>query len=229
MIYKGYCKEKLDASYSWGLKCQLTQKTIIFTELEQQWFPPVSARASLLWRACKSLSPRGPLSTHPSRKLRISHVNTFPNAIFFFYFILFYHVFIYLIIFSPWLRGNARGSGLEIVVTVQTKGGSPKRFEASSSRSLDYTTWHKIAVRIQESESLMRVYVDDSMINVFSFRYTPQPYPKDAQLRLGQVFEVYLENTGEITSRFRVSSYASRPYKIQILFTRVSTNVHLSY
>ena len=75
----------------------------------------------------------------------------------------------------------------------------------------------------------MRVYVDDSMINVFSFRYTPQPYPKDAQLRLGQVFEVYLENTGEITSRFRVSSYASRPYKIQILFTRVSTNVHLSY
>lgn len=101
------------------------------------------------------------------------------------------------------ISGNARGSGLEIVVTVQTKGGSPKRFEASSSRSLDYTTWHKIAVRIQESESLMRVYVDDSMINVFSFRYTPQPYPKDAQLRLGQVFEVYLENTGEITSRFR--------------------------
>ena len=138
-------------------------------------------------------------------------------------------MFIYLIVFSLWLRGNARGSGLEIVVTVQTKGGSPKRFEASSSRSLDYTTWHKIAVRIQESESLMRVYVDDSMINVFSFRYTPQPYPKDAQLRLGQVFEVYLENTGEITSRFRVSSYASRPYKIQILFTRVSTNVHLSY
>ena len=27
-----------------------------------------------------------------------------------------------------------------------------------------------------------------------------QPYPKDAQLRLGQVIELYLENTGEITS-----------------------------
>ena len=67
------------------------------------------------------------------------------------------------------------------------------------------------------------------MINVISFKNTPQPYPKDARLRLRQVFEVYLENTGKITSRFRVSSYASRPYKIQIFLTRVSTNVHLSY
>ena len=43
---------------------------------------------------------------------------------------------------------DARETGLEIVVAVQTKGGSPKRFKASSSRSLDYTTWHKIALRI---------------------------------------------------------------------------------
>ena len=67
------------------------------------------------------------------------------------------------------------------------------------------------------------------MINVISFKNTPQPYPKDAQLRLRQVFEVYLENTGKITSRLRVSSYASRPYKIPIFLTRVSTHVHLSY
>ena len=47
--------------------------------------------------------------------------------------------------------------------------------------------------------------MDDRMINVFSFKYTPQPHPKGTQLRLGQVFEVYLKNTGEITARFRVS------------------------
>ena len=56
-----------------------------------------------------------------------------------------------------------------------------------------------------------------------------QPYPKDAQLRLGQVIELYLENTGEITSWFKISCYTSRPYKIQIFVTSVSTNVHLSY
>ena len=46
--------------------------------------------------------------------------------------------------------------------------------------------------------------MDDRMINVISFKNTPQPYPKDAQLRLRQVFEVYLENTSKITSPFRL-------------------------
>ena len=71
--------------------------------------------------------------------------------------------------------------------------------------------------------------MDDRMINIISFKYISKPYLKDAQLRLKQVSEVYLENTGKITSRLRVSSSASRPYKIQNFLTRVSTNVHLSY
>ena len=71
--------------------------------------------------------------------------------------------------------------------------------------------------------------MDDRMINVFSFKFTLQPYPKETQLRLGKVCEVYLENTGEITSRFRANCYGSRPYKFHIFLPRVSTSVHLSY
>ena len=67
--------------------------------------------------------------------------------------------------------------------------------------------------------------MDDRMINMISFKYIPKPYLKDAQLRLRQVSEVYLENTGKITSRLRVSSSASRPYKIQNFLTRVSTKI----
>ena len=65
---------------------------------------------------------------------------------FFFYFYLIMYSFFFTVTQKE--EQDARETGLEIVVTVQTKGGSPKRFKTSSSRSLDYTTWHKIALRI---------------------------------------------------------------------------------
>ena len=100
--------------------------------------------------------------------------------------------------------GNSRGTGLDIAVSIQVKGGSSKTFQASSNRNLDFTKWHKVAVRIQDTQSLLRVFVDDVMVHVYSFKFQIDTYPQNAQLRLAQVYEVYLENTGQITSRFKV-------------------------
>lgn len=88
---------------------------------------------------------------------------------------------------------------------MQLKGGSSKTFTASSNRYLDFTKWHKVAVRIQDAQGLLRIFVDDVMVSVDSFKYQIDTYPKNAQLRLAQVYEVYLENTGLIISRFKVS------------------------
>ena len=106
--------------------------------------------ARLLSDTCVSRLPlplplRGPFPIHPIPKLRINHPNTCPSAIFLL--LLSYHVFIFFTVTQK-EEQDARETGLEIVVAVQTKGGSPKRFKASNSRSLDYTTWHKIALRI---------------------------------------------------------------------------------
>ena len=99
-------------------------------------------------------------------------------------------------------------------------------YKATTGRYLDYTQWHKIAVRIQDSQSLIRIFVDDKMLKVDPFLQTFESYPSDAELRLAQVFEVFLENTGSITRRFKVSYLLHRidqpvefgfPIKVAIL------------
>ena len=100
--------------------------------------------------------------------------------------------------------GNRRGTGLEIDVTVQDQAGSQSSYKASSDRYLDYTKWHEIAVRFQDTQSLIRIFVDNKMVKVQSFGGFDS-FPADAQLRLAQIFEVYQENTGRITDRFKVS------------------------
>jgi len=52
---------------------------------------------------------------------------------------------------------------------------------------------------------MLRIFVDDEMVSVHPFKQQIVAYPQNAQLRLAQIFEVYLENTGVITSRFKVS------------------------
>ena len=95
---------------------------------------------------------------------------------------------------------------MDITVIVKIKGGLSKTFEAHSNRYLDYTKWFKVAVRIQDSESLLRVFVDDQMVLLDSFKYQFSTYPKDAELRLAQDYEIQDENTGpQIKNRFKVS------------------------
>ena len=79
-----------------------------------------------------------------------------------------------------------------------------QRFTGSSSRNKDYKQWHKITVRVQDTENLLRILVDDKMAAVHKFNHQLDKFPADAQLRLAQVFEVLLEDTGEIADRFRV-------------------------
>lgn len=102
-----------------------------------------------------------------------------------------------------YFRGNSRGTGMTITIQVQLKGGSLKTVTADTDRYLKFNEWHKVAVRIQDSESLIRIYVDDKMLKVVSFGRLDS-YPSDAELRLAQVFRIYIEGTPTITRRFVV-------------------------
>ncbi|KAL9971620.1 hypothetical protein ACROYT_G017809 [Oculina patagonica] len=100
------------------------------------------------------------------------------------------------------VSANSQGTGLSISASIQMKGGSSKTF-TGTKRYLDLTKWHKVAVRVQDTQSLLRIFVDDVMVSVVSFNYQIASYPQNAQLRLAQFYEVYLENTAQITGRFR--------------------------
>lgn len=100
------------------------------------------------------------------------------------------------------VSGKSSGKGLDITASFQLPGGRLTPFKGSSRTSLDFTKWHKVAVRVQDTQSLLRIFVDDEMVSVYSLKQQIVGYPRDAQLRLAQIFEVYLENTGVITSRF---------------------------
>ena len=116
--------------------------------------------------------------------------------------------------------GNRRGTGLEIDVTVQDQAGSQTSHKASSDRYLDYTKWHEIAVRFQDTQSLIRIFVDNKMVKVESFGGFDS-FPSDAELRLAQVFEIGLESTASITQRFEVSCF----YLSRNLFPCVATKL----
>ena len=105
-----------------------------------------------------------------------------------------------------YFSGKSGGTGLDITVSLQDKGGRPVTFKGSKA-SLDYKQWHKVAVRVQDTQSMLRIFIDDEMVSVYPFKYQIASYPQNAELRLAQIYEVYLENTGVITSRFKVSYY----------------------
>ena len=79
-------------------------------------------------------------------------------------------------------------------------------FQASSNRNLDFTKWHKVAVRIQDTQPLIKMFVDNETVYLELFKYQIyDTYPQDAQLRLAQVYGPGPENVVQITSRFKVS------------------------
>lgn len=81
-------------------------------------------------------------------------------------------------------------------------GGSFKTVKASTPRKSDITVWHKISIRVQDNEKLIRFYVDDTMINVQKFDYKLKAIPSDSQLRLAQAYEIVMEGTAEIRNKF---------------------------
>ena len=109
----------------------------------------------------------------------------------------------FVVVFFSGKRG---GKGLDITVSLQISGGRLASFKASSGSSLDQK-WYKVAVRVQDTQKMLRIFVDGEMVGVYSFKQPIVAYPQNAQLRLAQVFEVYVENTGAITSWFKVSYY----------------------
>lgn len=99
------------------------------------------------------------------------------------------------------IEGHVRGTGLKVTVSVQNEDKSRKTHKGDTDRWFNYNQWHKISVRFQDSESLIRIFVDDEMVLVESFEGF-DIFPDGAQLRLAQVYEIDVENTGAIKGRF---------------------------
>lgn len=47
--------------------------------------------------------------------------------------------------------------------------------------------------------------MDDEMVSVHPLKQQIVAYPQNAQLRLAQIFEAFIEGVGLITSKFKVS------------------------
>lgn len=60
-------------------------------------------------------------------------------------------------------------------------------------------------MRVQDREKLLRFYLDDKMVDVRKFDHTLSSIPSNSQMRLAQAFEIMMEGTAEITTRFIVS------------------------
>ena len=94
--------------------------------------------------------------------------------------------------------GNPKVNRLEIDVTVQDRAGSQISYKASSDRNFNYTNWHNIAVRFQDTESLIRIFLDNKRVYLHPFGGFDS-FPAGAQLRLAQIFEIGPEDTFEVS------------------------------
>ncbi|KAK3752589.1 hypothetical protein QZH41_018787, partial [Actinostola sp. cb2023] len=107
-------------------------------------------------------------------------------------------LYFFLAITSDW-----QTSRLNIEFFFLTKSGNPKTVRSKTPRKADVTLWHRIDMRVQDSEKLIRFYVDGKMIDVQKFDYGGfKVIPSNSQLRLAQSYEVVMEGEGEITNKF---------------------------
>ncbi|XP_031558152.1 uncharacterized protein LOC116294654 [Actinia tenebrosa] len=81
-------------------------------------------------------------------------------------------------------------------------GGNLNTIAAKTPYSVDVTVWHKLSLRVQDTEKLLRFYLDDKMLDVHKFDHTLSSIPSNSQMRLAQAFEIMMEGTGQITNRF---------------------------
>ena len=113
-------------------------------------------------------------------------------------------VTLYLFILVSYFSGKRRGTGLKVTVSVQDKRGSRTQYYGETDRLFDFKKWHNITVRFQDTQSLVRIFVNDKMIAVKEFKGF-DIFPNDAELRLAQVYAVDAEDLGDIKNRFKVS------------------------
>ena len=86
------------------------------------------------------------------------------------------------------------------------KKDDPDRIEALSRKlELDYRKWNKVAVRLQEGERVIRIYIDD-MVNPAKVDMLPgiAAFPENAQLRLAQELSKGREGQITIIDKFKV-------------------------
>ena len=98
----------------------------------------------------------------------------------------------------------------------QAQGIDPSPIEALSDQyadTVDYRKWNKVAVRLQEGERVIRIYIDD-MVNPAKVDMLSgiAPFPKNAQLRLAQELSVRGENQLTIIDKFKVKCPKRRKF-----------------
>lgn len=99
------------------------------------------------------------------------------------------------------MRSTSRGK-LTLEFRFYTKGDF-KSVIPNIRTSIDVTKWHKIQLRVQDTEKVMKVFVDDELVTVQMFDYTFESLPSNAQLRLAQSYQSASEGVAKITDRFR--------------------------
>ncbi|XP_078371069.1 uncharacterized protein LOC144654718 [Oculina patagonica] len=104
--------------------------------------------------------------------------------------------------FKLMVSANSQGTDLGISVTIELKGGLSRTF-TTTKRYVDLRKWHKVAVRIQDTQHVLKIFVDDKIFKAFVFDYQIASYPQNATLRLAQVSAPYTENQVQINERFR--------------------------
>lgn len=95
-----------------------------------------------------------------------------------------------------------------------TKGLDPKPIEASSAdRYLDYLQWNKVAVRLQDGERVIRIYIADMVIPA-KVDMLPgiAAFPANAQLRLAQELSKGREGQITIIDKFKVKCPKHRKF-----------------
>ena len=95
-----------------------------------------------------------------------------------------------------------------------TKERDPKPIVASSAdRFLDYLKWNKVAVRLQQGERVIRIYIKDMAIPAkVDMLPVIAAFPPNAQLRLAQELSKGRENQITIIDKFKVKCPKRRKF-----------------
>ena len=127
-----------------------------------------------------------------------------------FFWLLYSYLFMFFFYYY-YFRGNPRGLGMKVTVSVQDKRKSRSQYHGETDRLFDYKEWHNITVRFQDSQSLIRIFVNGKMVLAEEFKGF-DIFADDAQLRLAQVYQVEAENIVNIKNRFKVSHLQVKKY-----------------
>lgn len=106
------------------------------------------------------------------------------------------------------ISGVSANNGLKVEVSVrQAQGIDPSPIEALSDQyadTVEYQKWNKVAVRLQEGERVIRIYIKDMVIPA-KVDVLPRiaPFPANVQLRLAQELSKGRENQITIIDKFK--------------------------